>query len=429
MREKKVLIIAYYFPPLGMGGVQRVAKFTKYLPSFGWKPHVLTVKDVQYLAQDRSLLEDIPPQAEITRTGSFDPLRLWFVLKRIFRKNTDEDKPVKAYSGGASKLLSWIFFPDNKIGWIPFALMKGLSLCQKERFDLIFSTSPPPSLHLTGYLLKLLTGIPWVADFRDPWVGYKFQSFPTPLHDFLKKRLERQIITNSDRVVVANPVIKGELKKRHALRDKFHLVNQGYDEEDFGDYRPSAPEKFTVGYLGTFSSDCNPEPAFLALGDLIRQNLVPKGKIKLLHVGGSIRLDVERLAQQCGLGGVLEVRGHVSHKNALIEMGSVSLLLLITSDDPRVFPAKIFEYLRLRKPIIGIVPQESKMAGLLREMKALAVIPPEDRGGIRQALLSCFTDFEKGQLSAPAVEDDLQKFERKVLTSRLASLFDEVISE
>lgn len=419
------MIITYYFPPLGMGGVQRTTKFVKYLPTFGWKPYVLTVREVEYMAKDPSLLDEVP-QTQITRTGSFDPLRTLFVLKSVFERGGKHGtlaRPPKKLG-----LLSGLFFPDNKVGWVPFALRKGLSLCRREKIDLIFSSSPPPSAHLAACMISRATEIPWVADFRDPWVGYKLETLPTRLHLILKRGLEKRIVANAKRVVAANPVIQDELERINPQRDKLCLIDQGYDEQDFRDYRSSTADKFTVGYLGTFSSDCDPKPAFRALGELISRNLIPKEEMRFLHVGASLHLDVGRLAKEHGLGEVLETKGYLSHREAIRQMGEVSLLLLVTSGDPRVFPAKVFEYLRLGKPILCIAPEKSKLAEFLREMKAPAVVSPGDGEGIKQAFISSFADFRNGK-STDREKDDLKRFERRTLTSRLASLFDEVTSE
>jgi hypothetical protein len=128
MKPKKVLIISYYFPPMGMGGVQRIAKFTKYLPLFGWKPIVLTVKEVNYLAKDRSLLKELPKNTEIIRTGSFDPLRILFIWRKFIGRKKQNSPRVQSGRNKSSKFLFWFDVPDSKIGWIPFALLKGLKL-------------------------------------------------------------------------------------------------------------------------------------------------------------------------------------------------------------------------------------------------------------------------------------------------------------
>jgi hypothetical protein len=426
MREKKVLIIAYYFPPLGMGGVQRATKFAKYLPSFGWKPFVLTVKDVEYLAKDSSLLEELPPEVEVVRTGSFDPLRISFILKNFFKGRKQKNKSVKKNMVERSKLSSWFFFPDNKIGWIPFALFAGLKLVREEKIDLIFTTSPPPSLHLVGYFLKLLTGKPWVADFRDPWIGYRFEIYPTPLHLFLKNQLIKQIIESADKIISANPSITKIMMEQYSVAKKIETIGQGYDESDFETSVDGKAELFTIGYLGTFSPDCDPEPLFWALRNLIDQKLIPKDKIKFIHVGLSMGIDLDGLIEKYDLKEVLEKKGYLPHRKALDQMKDVSIFLLVTSDNPLVFPAKVFEYLPFKKPILGIVPQESEVGKIILKMKLGRVISPEDKNGIAETLLYYFSNFENKTFSFPRNEEKVKRFDRRYLTSKLASILDQM---
>jgi glycosyltransferase involved in cell wall biosynthesis len=426
MREKKVLIIAYYFPPLGMGGVQRATKFAKYLPSFGWNPFVLTVKDVEYLAKDPSLLEELPPEVEIVRTGSFDPLRISFVLKSFFKKRKPKGKSVKKNTIRRSRLSSWFFFPDSKIGWIPFTLFAGLKLVREEKIDLIFTTSPPPSLHLVGYFLKLLTGKPWVADFRDPWIGYKFETYPTLFHLFLKNQLIKLIVRSADRIISANPSITKIMMEQYSGAKKIETINQGYDEQDFETSVSQKSELFTIGYLGTFSPDCDPEPLFWALRNLIDQKLIPKDKIKFIHVGLSLRIDLGSLIKRYDLEGVVERKGYLPHRVALKQMESASIFLLVTSDDPLIFPAKVFEYLTFKKPILGIVPQESEVGKIILKMKLGRVISPEDKNGIAETLLYYFSNFGNKTFSFPRNEENVKRFDRRYLTSKLASIFDQI---
>jgi hypothetical protein len=426
MKEKKVLIIAYYFPPLGMGGVQRATKFAKYLPSFGWKPFVLTVKDVEYLAKDPSLLEELPPEVGIVRTGSFDPLRISFVLKSFFKRRKQKDKSVKKNRARRSKLSSWLFLPDSKIGWIPFALFAGLKLVREEKIDLIFTTSPPPSLQLVGYFLKLLTGKPWVADFRDPWIGYRFEIYPTPLHLFLKNQLIKQIIESADKIISANPSITKIMMEQYSVAKKIETIGQGYDESDFETSVDGKAELFTIGYLGTFSPDCDPEPLFWALRNLIDQKLIPKDKIKFIHVGLSMGIDLDGLIEKYDLKEVLEKKGYLPHRKALDQMKDVSIFLLVTSDNPLVFPAKVFEYLPFKKPILGIVPQESEVGKIILKMKLGRVISPEDKNGIAETLLYYFSNFENKTFSFPRNEEKVKRFDRRYLTSKLASILDQM---
>jgi glycosyltransferase involved in cell wall biosynthesis len=429
MKEKKVLIIAYYFPPLGMGGVQRTTKFVKYLPMFGWKPFVLTVKDVEYLAKDYSLLDDIPKEAKVVRSGSFDPLRISFILKSFFKRRKKEGRSVKGKMMEGSKLFPWFFFPDNKIGWMPFALLWGLKLVREKRIDVVFTTSPPPSLHLVGYFLKLLTGKPWVADFRDPWVGYRFEIYPTLLHLFLKNQLMKLILKSADKVISANSSITKRMMEQYSEAQKIETIDQGYDEQDFEIGVSQKSELFTIGYLGTFSPDCDPEPFFLALRNLIDQKLIPKNKIKFIHIGLSLRIDVDGLIERYDLKEVVERKGYLPHRVALRAMEDVSVFLLVTSDDPQVFPAKMFEYLPFEKPILGVVPKESEVGKIITETKLGRVVSPKDVDEIEKALLFYFSNYEKGTFSFPRNEKNVKKFERRYLTSKLASLFDKTIQK
>jgi hypothetical protein len=300
---------------------------------------------------------------------------------------------------------------------------------REEKIDLIFTTSPPPSLHLVGYFLKLLTGKPWVADFRDPWIGYKFETYPTFLHLFLKNQLIKLIIKNADRIISANPSITKTMMEQYSGAKKIETINQGYDERDLETSVSQKSELFTIGYLGTFSPDCNPEPVFLALRNLIDQKLIPKDKIRFIHVGLSMGIDLDGLVEKHDLKEVLEKKGYLSHRKALDQMKGVSVFLLVTSDNPLIFPAKVFEYLLFKKPILGIVPQESEVGKVILEMKWGRVVPPEDKNGIAETLLYYFSNFENKTFSFPRNEENVKKFDRRYLTSKLASIFDQIMGK
>ena len=238
--------------------------------------------------------------------------------------------------------------------------------------------------------------------------------------------MEGLIINNAVKVITANPAITTDLKSRHPHTEKILKIDQGYDEDDFASYQSSIPEIFTIGYLGTFSPDCDPEPFFSALGDLIYQGAIPKDKVKFVHVGVFMGIDLGYLIEKYNLRGVVQQKGYLSHRESLSEMKKVSLLLLVTSDHPLVFPAKVYEYLRLNKPILGIFPQGSQITKFLLEIKGGKVISPEDKEGIKQVLVSCFTDFTEGKIASITSDDEISKYERKSLTFKLASLFDKV---
>jgi hypothetical protein len=176
---KKVLIITYYWPPAGGPGVQRILKFAKYLPDFGWQPLVLTVSKGEYPALDKSLYKEIPQEAEVFKTKSFEPNLLY---KKFVGLDQDASIPISVLSEEKSSLKKslahWIrinfFIPDAKIGWQPFAITEGKRIIENHQPDIIFSSSPPPTVHLIARRLKKYARLKWVADFRDPWTDIHY---------------------------------------------------------------------------------------------------------------------------------------------------------------------------------------------------------------------------------------------------------------
>jgi glycosyltransferase involved in cell wall biosynthesis len=429
--NKKVLIISYYFPPLGGAGVQRVAKFCKYLPSFGWEPVILTVKDVEYLAKDESLAKEIPEGVEVFRSGSFDPLRILFLLKKIFKRI--RKRRIKTDR-------------RNKIGWFPWALVKGYNLCKKENIDLIFSTSPPPTSHLIAYFLKFLTKKSWIADFRDPWAGYQYQYYPTFLHKFLKKRAEKLILNSVDGIVAVNERIEKRIKEKNPLTENLKTIPNGFDPDDFvvaGRGDPSG-RPYKIIYMGTFNPDCNPEPFFKAWSNLLVKKELPKDKIKLIHLGLSMGLDIDGLIRKYNLAASIERKGYLPHREALKILTQADLLLLVVSeaeDTELCVPGKIYEYLYTQKPILAVVPPDGAAASLIKQFNAGQIIAPNDIIGIEKALKSYYAEFEScrgliyqarsGRINAtPTISaKDLELFTRKNLTSRLAEFFDEIVED
>jgi len=452
-QKRKVLIIAYYFPPLGMGGVQRVCKFVKYLPSFGWEPVVLTVKDIEYFSQDHSLLQELPPGIKIHRTGSFDPLRLVFLLKKLFqRKGVFDLKKKKAKrffprqgrgqndisflssrSRGFRPLLKFsnlFSFPDNKIGWLPFALIKGFKLYREEKFDLLFSTSPPLTCHLVGFFLKKITGIKWVADYRDPYLIYEDKKSYSSFKKFFLSSLQKLFLKNGDGFVGVNHTIAQGLKEIYPESKRIAVITNGYDQEDFNFKVEKSKDVFKIIYFGTFSPDCPAEPFLKALHNLLQQGKIDKDKLRFTHVGLSIGIDIQRLIDEYGLKEVTELKGYLPHKEGVMELLKADLALLTVAESaPVITTGKIYEYLGAKKPILAIVPPNGEAGRMVESLGAGRVISPGNISEIENAILSFYRGFESGKSFLKTGPDELKKFEKKYLTSKLAQLFDVVLRE
>jgi glycosyltransferase involved in cell wall biosynthesis len=434
--KKKVLIIAYYFPPLGMGGVQRVSKFVKYLPFFGWEPVILTVKDIDYFSRDESLLQELSPDVKIYRTGSLDPLRLVFLLRKLFKKQRGGPKKValrnsrKPFFSILLSFLNLFFFPDNKIGWFPFALIKGIRICRKQKIDLLFSTSPPLTCHLVAFFLEKLTGIRWVADYRDSHISYQNAKKPALLKNLLQKNLQKSFLNNADGVISVNKTITQQLKEISPQAEEMEVITNGYDKEDFEVTVKKTEDIFKIIYFGTFSPDCPAEPFLKALSNLLHQGKINQDKIRFIHVGISIGMDIGKMIEEYGLKEVTELKGYLSHKEGIEKLLESNLALLTVSQSaPVISTGKIYEYFGAQKPVLAIAPQDGEADKLIQSLGAGRVVSPENIPEIEDAILSFYREFETGRLLFKANPDMTEKYERKYLTSRLAKLFGRYIEK
>src|SRR5574341_1420512 len=413
---KKVGIISYYFPPVGGAGVQRVLKFVKYLPEFGWEPIVLTVKYIQYPAYDDSLLEEIPKEAKIYRSGSLDPLRLSYILGTVIGGTKKNSYGPKEKSSFISRISKFIFVPDNKIGWLFYAVIKGLKIAKENKVDLIFSTSPPPTSHLIALLLKKFLKVPLVVDFRDSWETSLEEKAPSFIHRWLQRKIEKKILNIFQKKCLQLPNLS--------------VITNGYDEGDFRDFKEVRSDKFTIVYLGTFNRINDPLPFLQALSELSTEFMEFKNQVRFVHIGMALDFNFPELIKKYDLGSLVELKGYLSHRESLKELTSASILLLITTDSPgaeTLTTGKIFEYLRAGKPILGILPPSGVAASLIKESGAGVIVSPKNISGIKQILKDYFRKWINCELKVEIDQEKLKQFERRQLTFKLAETFDKVL--
>ena len=420
---RTVLILAYYFPPMGLGGVQRVQKFVKYLPQYGWRPVVVTVRDVRYHGRDETLLHELPPETTVCRTGSLDPLRLAYRFGGLRTAGTQ--------TGGMGQTFArWILFPDNQVGWIPFAVANALHLMRTERVDAILSTFPPASGHLAGYLLSAMTGTPWVADFRDSWIGGEFDQTPSALHAAMMQSLQRTIVGRATHLTAVTHEIAAQLTEVRGASDVTVLTN-GYDPEDFaGLERTERNERLVLTYCGTLNAARNPEPLFRALRHLFDRRPDLPARIEVRLAGASVGLDLDEMIRYYHLENVVTHLGYLAHREALEQLiASDALLLFITSDEMRVRgvpTGKMYEYLAAGRPILGIAPDVSTR-DLLHTHDRGTTIPPRDTEGIARMIETWMQQHESGTLPIYPTDDAaVRVFSRPQLTERLARILDNV---
>ena len=225
--SKKVLVIAYYFPPMAFSGVQRTTKFVKNMVYFDWQPTVLTIQPKSYYAFDTYLLEKLNQlNVRIIRTKSPDP------TQRIFDQSKIRSDFIRKI---LNRISQTIFLPDNKISWMRPALKEARKLLQKESFDIIYATAPPYTSFLIANQLKKEFDIPIILDYRDAWLDDVLSFYPTFIHRWIVKQMEKKVLYNSDKIITYTRQIKEHLLKNYKFLspDEIVIIPHGFDREDF----------------------------------------------------------------------------------------------------------------------------------------------------------------------------------------------------
>ena len=439
---KKALFIAYYYPPYGGGGVQRTTKYVKYLRAYGWEPVVLTIDEDKIPLRDESLLKDVPKDQEILRTNIWSLERISKLLPRRKAAPVSEQAVAssflkrlvrKALKGIFLLGYTFVFYPDDKIGWYPYAVRKGKERMAAGDIDLIYTTSAPFTAHLIGLSLKKSTGKPWVADLRDPWAGNKYLPF-SRLRQPLDRMVEGFCIHHADKVITVSEPLREELAHTYPQQDsdKFLVISNGYDEDDLvpelraemsqGD----RPLTMTFSYTGSFYNKISPRYFLKAMDELLREGKLRDQDVRIQFTG---QFGVESMqlitAFRTAHSGVIEVSGYVPHLEATERMLAADVLLLILNKDARrgVLTGKIFEYLGSGKPVLALIP-EGLASELLLSEKAAVVIDPDDQAGIKRGIMEYYRRWQSGRLTSTTDREIAGQYSRKELAGRLARVFD-----
>ena len=370
---KRVLIITYYWPPTAGSGVQRWLKMSKYLPQHGWQPVIYTPSNPDAGMTDESLLRDVCPEAEIIKRPILEPYAIFNALtgSKGAKKSGQKDGSGKQAGPGAvnpinavgrkspmMRLSLWlranVFVPDPRCLWIRPSVRFLEKYLREHPVDAIVSTGPPHSMHLIARALHRSTGIPWTADFRDPWTRI-FYFKHLPLTRRSRKRyaaMELSVLREADRVVAVTDSM---------VRDFLEELG-GYDEADFSDITAAElPEGFNLVHTGLFSAEGNPRKLWKVLAELCRENPDFNRDLHLTFAG---KTDPEILAavRKAGLGDHLTDRGYIPHHEANSLQKAADLLLLPLREEPEaagILTGKYFEYLAAGRPIAAFGPHGS----------------------------------------------------------------------
>ena len=431
---RKVLILAYYFPPLGMGGTQRVAKFVKYLPKFGWHPTVVTVKNVAYYAYDYSLLGDVR-SAHVVRTGSADPQRVLAKIKKAGVHQTqnqhsfDPSSKLTRLLNILNKVLSIFLIPDSKVLWLPFAISAATNLLKTQKFNAVITTSPPHSIHFAGMYLQRRFKIPWIADFRDGWVGGEFQNEILFFQQRINQWLQSKVLERADHIVAVSEGLALFLKKNlHGNDRKFTTITNGFDSEDFirAPKREAQDNKFTFCHCGAVTAISDPDPFFSGLKKALLNRPNLRNKVRVEFVGHVLLEKFAKTIRELGLSDIISLTGYKSHDQALSHMKSADVLLLTLSEkiSPGFIPGKLFEYLGAQKPILAIIPPGDSSSILMQSGIAFIVYPSNSKK-IGKVIIEIIEKRNK-VLTEELNKNYIQRFERRYLTNRLVQELEKI---
>jgi len=421
-------MLAYFFPPLGGAGVQRSLKFARYLPDEGWDPTIITVRARDYWMSDATLTREIGPTAEVIRTNSLTGLT---VLRRLAPQQgglPGQPRESARAIGGMRALSGWVLVPDAYVGWTPFAWRAALAAHRRRPFDAIYTTSSPDSAHLTGRRLARRLGVPWVADFRDPWTRRISYHPPTAWHDAWHRRLERAVLADASLITVTAEETRRDYLARYPglASEKIHVVTNGFDESDFVGLEQEQPgrDHLQILHAGQLNPERPARPLLLALRRLIDAAPHAQARVRMRFVGACYQHDIEA-ARTLGLAGVVSFEPGRPHREVIAEMLRSHVLLLMEKDDERgglILPGKIFEYLRTRRPILGLLPPGAAWR-LLDELGAGRCCRTGDIERAARMMGEYLDEFERGGPAATALSNqDLARFERRTLTHRLGEL-------
>jgi len=419
-QKMNILMIAYFFPPIGGSGALRPLKLAKYLPLLGWKPIILTVKNPDwYYASDPKLLKELRSDTIIKRSFAFRSAWFYRLMNPLRIRKIDQ------------MIKRFFIHPDDQIGWLPFAYFSAIDIIRKHKIKAVYSTSGPLTCHLIAYLLKRKTGIPWIAEFRDEWLEGPELNLPTSLHRSFHYQLEGMIVNNADKVITMAPVVSRLLSKHYSNPEKFVTITAGFDPEDSAVLKSSGTEtnaqkKFCVAFVGLFYDSFRPNAFMKALKDLIEEGKVPQEEIKVQFVGANSPNDIDFRDKY----GICEFSGFVSHNEALQYLYKANALLLLLSKErgEGVIPSKVFEYITSGKPILALVPPRGEVAKIIKKTNTGIVVDFEDIEGIKKAYLQLYRKWkQRKDISFKPDWEEVAKFDLKHLTKKIAKFLYDMI--
>ena len=422
--QNYALLVAFHFPPLrGSSGIQRTLGFSRHLPNSGWSPVVLAPNSRAYEDVDERQMGLIPGDLIVQRAFCLDAARHLAI---------------------AGRYPDWLAIPDRWMSWIPGAVLKGMGIIRKMAPSIIWSTYPIATSHIIGDMLARRTGIPWVADFRDPMVEWdsENETFVPSDPTILKARLkvEQRCADSASALVFCTSQARDICLDRYPTLDpaRCHVISNGYEEWSFLEAEKLVDRgvaKDQTGVLQILHSgtiyptpDRDPSPFFDAVKSLKDKGAISAHTVKFVLRASGHDDWLEALLKSRAISDIVSLAPPLPYLEALAEMMTVDGLLILQghTSNPAI-PAKLYEYLRAQTPILALLDSGGSTASLMNELEAGVVAPIADAIQIEKKLLEYVEQIRSGNRASAPV-DNIISFSRSELTQRLAVLFDSLSS-
>jgi glycosyltransferase involved in cell wall biosynthesis len=401
MTLRKVLLVTYHFPPQAASGSFRLLGFTRHLPKAGWQPIVVAPPQLPWEPADEELARDVPAEALI-----------W---------------PV-SYPAGAPKLLRAM---APVALWLPRAWFACRAALRQHRPEAVLTSGPPHWVHLLGLSLRRSFGIPWVADFRDPWIT-SWRSVRRSLSVRWQHFWERRVMASADAILANAPNAARLMQDAYpAQADKIVTLTNGFDPPDMEDDALVEAEPLRLVHAGELYAGRNPVPLLDALAGWNCQDGPPGRRTRLEVIGRNyLPVNLVEEIRQRGLATDVVMTGQLPYREALQAMARASILVLFDTPGRTVgVPAKLYEYFGAGRPILALAESNGDVAHILRDSGTLyRLASPRDAGQIRQALAELVQEMAE-RPEGSAAPERLRRYTRAHLAGELGALLDRLAPE
>jgi glycosyltransferase involved in cell wall biosynthesis len=425
----RVLIVSYYFPPAGGGGVQRVLKLCKHLPEVGWDVEMLAPDDPKWSAHDPGLAAEVPADTVVHRAAYHGPSHTQSAVERLAAARGLRGVATRGSVYGRRLLL-----PDAEVVWVPSAVRRAARIVRDRRIDLVLTTSPPVSVHLIGSIVARRTGVPWVADLRDSWLANphrRYENRSVRAKRSVEERIARTALRSVSGLAAVTDVIAAEARALAPAGVPAAVIANGCDFDEFAGLAHRRGERMEVLHAGNFFGNRSPRPFLLGLRALLDRRPDLRGVVRTRFVGGFRESD-RAWAETLGLGDALSIEGFLPHSEALRAMKAAAVLLLLIPESAglgvTVLSGKLYEYLAAERPMLAMVPPTGLAADVLRETGFAWIVGPDDSGAAADALEDAADRWLAGGADDRILPAELRaRLDRRARAAEMADLFRRAI--